>query len=78
MKYAEIQETDIVSPGEYLLHEPTQQIVLCGSVMLESKTIKALGQTGMLVDSFENYKKIRMSREERAEAQKSTCKVCGG
>ena len=78
MRYAAIKETDRVSPGEYLLYEPTQEIVLCGSVSYDNGTIKALGAQGMISDTFDNYKKINMTKRERAESQQARCKGCGG
>ena len=78
MKYTAIEESERVSPGEYLFHEPTQEVVLCGSVIYDNKIIKVLGSKGMLSDKFENYKKIRLTKQEKIATHQTQCKGCGG
>ena len=79
MKFYEITEDQKASPGEYILHEPTRQIVLCGSYNKKNNQIKALANGGMLVDKIENFKKIALNEEERAKRSKPAagCQKCG-
>ena len=77
MKFDDILEESVVSPGEYLLHEPTSQIVLCGAYIKKSGLIRALSRGALLEDAAENFKKIRLTPKERKERQKSKCKGCG-
>ena len=77
MKFDDIVEESIVSPGEYLLHEPTSQIVLCGAYVKKEGRIRALSRGAVLEDEVDNFKKIRLTPKERKERQKSKCKGCG-
>ena len=43
MKFVDIAEESKVFPGEYVLYEPTNTIVLCGAFIREENIIKALG-----------------------------------
>ena len=43
MKFEEIDENKKVTPGEYVLHEPTKQIVMCGAFNREKDFIRAIG-----------------------------------
>ena len=77
MKFYDIVDESIVSPGEYLLHEPTHQIVLCGAYVKENGIIRALAQGSLMEDKIENFKKIQLNVRERKERLKSSCKGCG-
>jgi hypothetical protein len=66
------------SPGEYLFHEPTQQIVLCGRYDDAEDQIQALGGGRLLYDEVHNFKKIRLSSEERRDQRVGGCKKCKG
>ncbi len=78
MKFYEIAEESIVSPGEYLLHAPTYQIVLCGAYVKESGLIRALVQGSLMEDKIENFRKIELTPKERKQRRQSRCKGCGG
>ena len=55
MKFRVIEEADIVHPGEYLLHTPTQQIVMCGAFMRDLDKIKVLANGKLLEDNIKKY-----------------------
>ena len=76
MKFIEITEGLKATPGEYIYHEPTKQIVMCGSFNRSKNHIRALGRGRMFKDTIQNFKKIELSSEERAR-QYSGCKGCG-
>ena len=66
------------SPGEYLFHEPTQQIVLCGRFDETSGHIQAMGGGRLMYDEVENFKKIQLSTEERKNSFARGCRKCKG
>jgi len=75
--FDEILEESKVYPGEYLLHAPSQQIVLCGAYIKSDGIIRALARGRLLEDNIENFKKIQLTKKERKERQKRRCKGCG-
>ena len=77
MKFEEISETQKVTPGEYVLHEPTQQIVMCGAFNRENNFIRAIGMGRSLKDKISNFKKISLTEEEKKDRKVSRCKGCG-
>lgn len=77
MEFYEITEEQRAYPGEYILHEPTRQIVLCGSYNKENNQIKALASGKMLVDRIENFKKIGIENEPRPSRKLAGCQKCG-
>ena len=77
MQFDEITETQKVTPGEYVLHEPTKQIVMCGAFNRESDFIRAIGMGRSLEDKISNFKKIRLTEEEKQDRRVSKCKGCG-
>tara|TARA_Y100000296_G_C4979332_1_gene159830 strand:- start:194 stop:430 length:237 start_codon:yes stop_codon:yes gene_type:complete len=74
MKFQEINETAKVFPGEYLLHKPTQQIVMCGAYKKTEGTIKALANGKLMEDKIHNFSKIELTKNERKQRRRS----CGG
>ena len=78
MNFTEILDEHIVSPGEYILHVPSNQVVLCGAFNKKLNEIKVLANGKMFVDKINNFKKITMSSKERRENRKSRCKGCRG
>ena len=76
MKFEEITETHKVTPGEYVLHEPSKEIVMCGAFNREEDFIRAIGMGRSLKDKIANFKKIRLSEEEVRDRQVSKCKGC--
>jgi len=77
VKFEEIDETKKVTPGEYVLHEPTKQIVMCGAFNREKDFIRAIGMGRSLEDKISNFKKIRLTEEEQQDRRVSKCKGCG-
>ncbi len=77
MQFDEITETQKVTPGEYVLHEPTKQIVMCGAFNRENDFIRAIGMGRSLEDKISNFKKIRLTEEEQKDRRVSKCKGCG-
>ena len=77
MEFEEITENMKVFPGEYLLYVPRNTIVLCGAYT--GAIIRALDNGSLLEDKVENFKKIKLNREERVgrTAYISRCKGCG-
>jgi hypothetical protein len=76
MKFKEIQEDAKVFPGEYLLHTPTHQIVMCGSFRRSEDRIKALANGKLMEDRIDNFQKIYLSEEEHKK--KKVHRSCGG
>jgi hypothetical protein len=77
MKFREITEADKVHPGEYLLYEPAQQVVLCGAYNRKEGFIRALVAGRYVEDKIENFKKINMSPREHRARKATKCKKCG-
>jgi hypothetical protein len=77
MELFEITEDLKASPGEYIYHHPSRQIVLCGSFNRAHNTIRALARGRMIVDKIENFKKIQLTRDEQmASRVTSGCAGC--
>ena len=76
MEFREIKEDSTVYPGEYLLHEPSQEIVLCGAYVKSEGKIKALRQGRLMEDKIENFRKIWTSKKEMKENK--IFDKCGG
>ena len=78
MEFYEITKELKASPGEYIYHEPTRQIVLCGSFNRADNQIKAMVSGKLFSDKIQNFKKIKMSAPEIKERRRSSgCKGCG-
>tara|TARA_B100000989_G_C19521474_1_gene464406 strand:- start:2469 stop:2705 length:237 start_codon:yes stop_codon:yes gene_type:complete len=78
MKFTEIKEDSKVYPGEYLLYEPTQTIVLCGAFNRGDNMIRAYGSGKYIEDKINTFKKIEVTRAEQKEQYRSRCKGCRG
>ena len=76
MKFEDIKKESKVFPGEYLLHSPTNQIVLVGAFNFDQDFIKCLNNGRLMTDSVKNFKKIQMSRKE-INQNRTRCKGCG-
>ena len=77
MEFQKIKEETKVHPGEYLLHKPTNNIVLCGAFKREQGTIRYLAGTRLSEDKIENFRKIKLNKTEQQEHRVSRCKGCG-
>jgi hypothetical protein len=75
MKFEEITIDSKVYPGEYLLHDPSQAIVLCGAYMKAEGKIRALRHGRMMEDKITHFRKIQLNQVERKQR---VVKRCGG
>ena len=78
MELIEITEDTKAAPGEYIFHEPTQQVVLCGAFSRVNNEIKVLARGRLFADKISNFKKIALDRKEYRRRGASTCKGCSG
>jgi len=76
MEFYEITEGFKAVPGEYIYHEPTQQIVLCGAFNRAEDEIKVLARGRLFVDKIANFKKIQLTHGENTQRRASNCKGC--
>jgi hypothetical protein len=74
MEFHDITEGVKVYPGEYILHKPSNQIVLCGAFKGSVGMIKALVNGRVMEDKVENFQKIKASKAE----QRKKIRRCGG
>ena len=75
VKFQAIKKASRVSPGEYLLHTPSQQIVLCGGVKRDEGVIRVLANGRLL----EDFQKIFLPRKDlRKTKVKRPCSGCKG
>ena len=77
MEFCKITENDKTLPGEYILHEPTREIVLCGSFNRASGKIKVLARGRLFADDIENFRKIKITDDVERKKYISRCKGCG-
>tara|TARA_Y100001938_G_C8075388_1_gene425730 strand:+ start:382 stop:621 length:240 start_codon:yes stop_codon:yes gene_type:complete len=77
MKFEEIKEETKVYPGEFLLHSPTNQIVLVGAFNFKDDFIRCLNNGKLMTDSVNNFKKILMTAKEH-QKHRTQCKGCTG
>jgi len=75
MEFLDIEKDSKVYPGEYLLHKPTSQIVLCGAHKKLEGVVRFLARGRMHEDKLENFQKLKLTKEER---KRKTVRGCGG
>jgi|TARA_B100000287_G_scaffold410417_1_gene438804 hypothetical protein len=78
MKFTEIDEGISVFPGEYIYHEPSKAIVLAGAFNREEDYIRVLKHGRYLEDKISNFKKIKLSDQEKKERMVKKCGGCKG
>ena len=76
MKFYEITESEKVLPGEYVLHVPTNQVVLCGSFDRMNNKMRVLANGKMMIDTIANFKKIQANTKDRKKMRR--CRRCKG
>ena len=76
VKFVDIKENESVYPGEYILHTPTNQIVLCGSFNREKNIVRVLIKGKLHEDVIDNFQKIHVNRHDRQKMSYSRCKGC--
>ena len=52
MEFQEISEDLVVYPGEYILHKPSRQIVLCGSFKRSAGVIRVMANGRLMEDKI--------------------------
>lgn len=77
MRFVNINEESIIYPGEYLLHIPTNQIVLCGAFNYHENFIRCLNNGKLMTDTVDNFNKIQASHKEQRKSF-TKCKGCSG
>lgn len=78
MKFVDIKDDEKVFPGEYILHTPTNQIVLCGSFNRNENKIRVMVRGKVKEDIIENFQKILMTSASRKKMEHRRCKGCSG
>ena len=76
MKFYEITENDKVFPGEYVLHVPSNQVVLCGSFDRMNNKMRVLANGRMMIDFISNFRKIQANKKDRQKTRR--CRRCKG
>ena len=75
MEFQDIEEGGKVYPGEYLLHNPTRQIVVCGAYKPQEGTIKAMANGRLIEDKVSHFQQINLEAHER---KPNAIRRCGG
>jgi len=78
MKLIDISEDLKVSPGEYIYHRPTEQVVVCGGFNRKKDSITAMARGSILRDKISNFQKINMTNKEMKSQRRGGCKGCKG
>ncbi len=78
MEFTEIVEDTNVFPGEYLFHEPSNAIVLCGAFNRDEDFIRALRDGRLMEDKISHFKKINLTKKEARLHRSTRCKSCKG
>lgn len=77
MEFLDIEKDTKVYPGEYLLHKPTSQIVMCGAYKKAEGLVRFLARGKLDEDRVENFQRLQLSREERkTQRLKRQCTGC--
>jgi hypothetical protein len=77
VKFAAIESESTVHPGEYLLHSPSQQIVLCGAFKRAEGKIKVMVNGRIMEDVISNFQKILVNKKDRQQ-ERALRRSCGG
>lgn len=76
MELINIEKDSKVYPGEYLLHLPSRQIVICGAHLKTENKIKALKNGQLITENIKNFQKIKLSNKEKREKKVKSCGGC--
>jgi len=74
MEFYKIEEEAKVYPGEYLLHVPSNQIVLCGAFKRTQGLIKYMARGKLSEDKIENFNKIKTNKRIKPRRGCGGCK----
>ena len=77
MKFQKIKKASKVFPGEYLLHTPSNQIVLVGAFNYDEDFIRCLNNGKLMTDKVNNFMKIEVTKKE-SKIARTRCKGCSG
>ncbi len=78
MEFQDIKEGTKVYPGEYLLHNPSQQIVLCGAFKPHEGTIKAFVSGRLIEDKIAHFQQINLPATSNNRRKQLGRRGCGG
>mgnify|MGYP003149780676 CR=1 FL=1 len=78
MTFIEITENLKTTPGEYIYHKPTKQIVMCGSFNRKKNQIRAMARGKLFADEIQNFNKIQLSKQDRKDNAARECGGCKG
>jgi hypothetical protein len=78
VKFTDIDENVGVYPGEYILHSPSNAIVLVGAYNRESDFIRVFKDGKLFEDKVNSFKKIQMAQKEARVFKKRNCGSCKG
>lgn len=76
MEFLDIAEEMKIYPGEYLLHKPTSEIVMCGAYKKSEGLIRFLARGRLKEDKLENFQKLKLTKEEQKRRLRR--RGCGG
>ena len=77
MQFKSIKTNAEIFPGEYLLHHPSQEIVVCGAFKPTEGVIKVLTHGRLLEDKIENFRQIQLTSDEKMRRREHR-RGCGG
>ncbi len=78
MKFTEISKDDSVFPGEYILHSPSNTIVLVGAYNEENDFIRVFKDGKLFEDKVHSFKKILIDRSDAKVFKIKGCGSCKG
>ena len=78
MKFTDIGDEDIVFPGEYILHSPTNSVVLVGAFNKNNDLIRVFKDGKLFEDKITSFKKILIDKTEVKTYNKRGCGSCKG
>jgi hypothetical protein len=76
MDFVNIDDNSKVYPGEYLLHVPSKQVVVCGAFIKSENKIKALKNGQLITEDIKNFQKINLSQKEKRDRKYRSCGGC--
>jgi hypothetical protein len=76
MEFLDIAEETKVYPGEYLLHKPTSEIVMCGAYKKAEGVVRFLARGKLEEDKLENFQKLKLTKAE--QKKRRVGRGCGG
>jgi hypothetical protein len=78
MELTDIDTLSQIAAGEYLYHQPSGQIAVCGQIRSGNDKIKVLMHGRIFEDKMTNFQKIQLSTEEHRARHSTGCGSCKG